>query len=470
MKIPMAMTSWLVACAVAALVGSPEPDGTAVHPSHPQQRTVLDIDFLGKAGTAPKLGLPDFTVTGDAALVAASKTIADVLWADLDYEHEFYMISRKSSASVPVASTPETLPFPQWTQLGADAVLMGSVRSSGATLTVEIRVISIRQDSQGKQLFGQSYQGCTAANPRYCAHSIADDLHKTLRGLDGVARTRIAFTSDREPGRAENRPIVDSGQSKEIYLMDYDGAKVQRLTVNRSLSIAPAWAPDGRALAYASYATQYPDVYVSTLDGRPVTRPAHGTETIHNQNPAFAPDGTRLAFTSNRSGQTGMYDIWMVNRDGTGLQNLTPGTASSSEGAATWAPSGNQIAFTSDRTGTNQIFLMNADGTGVTRMTFDQHADRPTWSRLNFIAYTLRQPSGHDIALISLSDKTPRILTDGRGSNKQPTVSSNGRHIVFVTTRWGREQLASIDIDGKNIRQLTDVGNNTHPSWSPGVR
>jgi TolB protein len=465
------MRNWMLIAGTAlvglvAFAGDRLPEGIAIAPLEAQQAQTIDIFGAGK-GSQLKIGVPDFAALGDSAVGEAAKTMADVLWSDLDYEHEFYMIPRKSSASIPASTDVATLPFARWTELGADLVLLGTARPSGATLTVEIRLVGVRGDNAGKQAFGQSYQGCTAANARYCAHSIADDMHKTLRGLDGVARTRIAFTSDREPGRAENRPIADSGQRKEIFIMDYDGANVRRLTTNRALSIAPSWGPDGRTLAYASYATLYPDVYLATLDGRPVTRPAHGTEVVHNQNPAISPDGSKIAFTSNRSGQTGYYDIWLVNRDGSDLRNLTPGTPNSSEGAPTWSPSGLQIAFTSDRTGTNQIYVMNADGTGLNRMTSDQHADRPTWSRLNAIAYTIRQPSGHDVAILDISQKSVRILTDGRGSNKQPTVAPNGRHVIFVTTRWGREQLASVDIDGKNYKQLTDLGNNTHPSWSP---
>ena len=79
----------------------------------------------------------------------------------------------------------------------------------------------------------------------------------------------------------------------------------------------------------------------------------------------------------------------------------------------------------------------------------------------------MERPGGHDIALTDLSRMEPRILTDGLGSNKQPTVSSNGRHIAFVTTRWGKEHIATVDIDGKNYRRLTEVGNNTYPNWSP---
>lgn len=430
-----------------------------------QKNQILVLETLTGKDSHPKIGVQDF-VKGGGNVAEAAPVLADVLWADLDYEREYYMIARKSSAGIPASATPQAVPFDRWSELGADFVLFGSVRETGGKMTVEVRLIAVRGDKAGTQAFGQVYDGCATTNPRFCAHSIADDMHLKLRNLMGVARTRIAFTSDRTAENNEGRPLANGGASKEIHIMDYDGQNVRRITVNRSLNLGPTWGPDGRTLAYSSYADRYPDVYVATLDGRPPSRPAKGTEIVHNQGPTISPDGNRIAFVSNRAGQ-GNNDIWVVNRDGSGLMNLTPNTPKSMEGAPTWAPGGNQLAFTSDRTGVNQIYLMEADGTGVQRLTFEAQVDRPTWSTLGYIAYTLRQPSGHDIATITLAKPTPVVITDGLGSNKQPSVAPNGRHIVFVTTRWGKEQLASVDVDGKNIRQLTQVGNNTYPSWSP---
>jgi TolB protein len=294
-------------------------------------------------------------------------------------------------------------------------------------------------------------------------------MHRRLRNLDGVARTRIAFTSDRDAEAAIGRPLADPGQGKEIYLMDYDGAQQRRLTTNHALNIGPTWGPDGRMLAYVTFPPgSSPDIFLTLLDGRPLTRPARGADTIANHSPSISPDGTKIAFTSSRGGQAGNYDIWVVNRDGTGLRDLTPNTPRSMEGAPTWSPNGEQIAFTSDRTGTNQIFVMNADGTSVRRITFAEKCDRPAWSTLNFIAYTLEHAGGKDIAVTDLARMEARILTDGLGSNEQPTVAPNGRHVAFVTSRWGKRQIATIDYpDGQNYRQLTTVGNNTYPSWSP---
>ena len=452
------------------LTASTPPQAPPPPTQTPQQRPTEISVTLDNPGSHPKIGLQPISVSDTRADVrAAAETILDVLAADLEFEREFYVISRKASIGVPVAPTPQTLPFSRWSELGADHVLMGSLRETGGQITVDVRLIAVKGAAAGRQDFGQSYGGCTLANPRYCAHAIADDMHKKLRDLDGVARTRLAFTSDRDAEASTGRPMPDAGPGKEIYLMDYDGVSQKRLTFNRNLNIGAAWGPGGRMLAYASYLSGGPaDILLTMLDGRPATRPARGADWAANHQPAISPDGSRIAFVSSQGGQTGYYDVWIVNRDGTDMRNLTPGTARSSEGAPSWSPNGQTLAFTSDRTGTNQIFIMNADGTGVRRVTFAEKCDRPSWSALNFIAYTLERPGGKDVAVLDLSKMESRVLTDGLGSNEQPTVAPNGRHVAFVTTRFGKRQIAIVDYpDGKNYRQLTTHGNNTYPNWSP---
>jgi len=459
----------VVAAASALVAAAPDEApliSTTVYARQTPQTPQTEISvILSNPGSHPKIGIQEFSVSSPS-LRQAADTVASVLADDLRFEREFYVIDMKASAGIPKAATGATLPFTQWTQLGAELVLMASLRETGGKLDVEVKLIDVRPATAGKEGFSRTYGGCTAATPRFCAHSIADDMHKQLRNLTGVARTRIAFSSDRDGEPMEGRPVEDKGRGKAIFLMDYDGAQPRQYTFNRSINIGAAWGPDGRSLTWASFASGYPDIYLSMLDGRPATRPAHGTDVFQNQNPAVSPDGTKIAFTSNRSG-SGYFDIWVVDRDGSNLQNLTPGTPKSSEGAATWSPTGAQIAFTSDRVGPPQIYMMNADGTGVTRVPCGPKCDRPAWSALGYIAYTLERPGGKDIAITDLSKMEPRIITDGNGANEQPTVSSNGRHIAFVTSRWGNRQIASIDYDGQNIRQLTNTGVNTYPNWSP---
>jgi TolB protein len=452
---------------VAALAGAAAltiaaPAATPIVATSLDQTPQTEVSLImSNPASHPRVGLPDLLGTGsDADLAAAAKTLAEVLWADLDFEREFYMIPRKTSATIPAAPI-EALPYQQWSDVGADLVLVGSVTRRGGDLAVELRMIGVRGEAQGKQSFGRAYPNCKLDNPRACAHAIADDWHKQTRGLDGVARTKLAFVSDRHGSRVTGRPGQTAGVSKEIYISDYDGANQMRVTVNGNLNCCPAWSPTGGLLSYVSWMSGFPDIYVANLaqPGR-LGRPAGGTTAIHNWTPEWSPDGSRLAFASTRSGN---LDIWVANRDGTGLQNLT-NSPGSREGTPTWSPNGAQIAFTSDRAGTNQLYVMSSTGTGV-QLLVAQQVDRPTWSLLNFIAFTVGSGPGYDIGIYDFANPGVRILTDSSGSNESPAVAPNGRHIAFVTTRWGRAHIAIIDRTGQNIKQITEVGNNTFPNW-----
>ena len=138
------------------------------------------------------------------------------------------------------------------------------------------------------------------------------------------------------------------------------------------------------------------------------------------------------------------------------------------DGAPTWSPNGSQIAFTSDRGGSNQIYFMSADGGLATKLTSEPvKADRPTWA-LDYIAYSAEVPgSGVQLKKVVIGTRQVVQLTDGPGSNESPTVAPNGRHIAFVTKRGGKEQIAIMDADGKNVRVITSVGNNRYPAWGP---
>jgi TolB protein len=444
---------------------------TSLPASDPVSRPILDQQApqrvwdisLTSPRARPRLGMPDFVApSADAELREMGTAAAEVLWADLQFEQEFYMIPRSESAGIPAAPTAATLPAERWSQIGADFVVLGVLARSGDTVKVRLQLVPIRAASGQGQAFSYEYENCTTRNPRSCAHAIADHMHKELRGLDGVAQTQLAFVSDRDAQRMRTRPIPDSGTSKEVYIGDYDGANQRAVTANRSLTLGPSWSPDARSLAYSLWpaAGQPTNIYLNTMDGRSAQPIVTGGDS--NWLPSWAPDGSQLAFASNRSGN---MDIWVVNRDGSNLRQVTRHQAI--DNAPTWSPTGQQIAFVSDRSGGNQIYVMNADGTGLQKLTSDPgDHDRPTWSPLGFIAYTAGSPLGHNISLYDMSTGSIIVLTDGRGDNGSPAVSPNGRHIAFTTSRWGRDQIAIIDRTGRNLRQVTTVGTNSSPNWS----
>ena len=426
-------------------------------PAAPQQQpTSVELRLTGDAGSPPRLAVPDLlALSSDRESLDAAKTIAQVLWDDLNFEREFEMIPRDTYKSIPVAGSIDTVPFDRWRELGADGVLIGTVQKTATGIRVEMRMYNVRARASA---YGREYSG-SAANPRVYAHTMADELHDSQRQLRGVARTKLTFISDRN--REAVVATVEKRDVKEVFVGDYDGANQRRITINRTMNLTPNWSPDGRSIAYTSYRTGVPDILISNIYVGTMESPTKGVG--HNYLPVFSPDGTRIAFMSNRDGNP---EIYVINRDGSNLMRLTNNPAI--DVTPTWSPNGTQLAFTSERTGSPQIWVVGVDGTGLRRISYESFADRPTWSLppYNEIAFAARTGPGFDIKILNIGSGETRQITFGEGSNESPAWSPNGRHLAFMSTRAGRSQVFTTDRDGKNVRQLTRDGNNTTPNWS----
>ena len=414
----------------------------------------------GSGGAQVRYAVPDF-VPATPDLADAARTLGQVLWDDLDFEREFYMIRRDTYTSIPPVRGAAPIPFTSWRELGADALVHGTVQRVGDQLQVEYRLFNV---ATGREVGGKRYTG---ANARQIAHVISDEIFLRQRNLVGVAQTKLAFISDRN--RESLIGTVEKREVKEVYTSDYDGAREQRITVNRSLNLNPSWSPDGLSLAYSSHIPRGgADIFVSRIYEGILQRPAKGVG--NNYVPAISPDGKRIAFASWRNGKSDT-DIYVVNVDGSNLRQLTTNPAD--DFTPTWSPSGAQIAFTSGRTGRPQIYMMNADGTGTATLVSrgETEADRPTWSRApyNEIAFTARSGSWYDIKIYDVATGAIRQLTfntETRGSNEGPAFSPTGRHLAFTSTRTGTQQIWIIGRDGRGEKQITRTGNNQMPSWS----
>jgi len=429
-------------------------------PATVQQPDQISVTIgSGSPGLPPKIAVPDFIpLSSDAETVAAAKTIGQVLWDDLNFEREFYLIPRDTYRSIPQAASLDRVPLDRWRQLGADGVIVGSVQKTANGVTVTMKLLQVET---GQAAMAKEYSG-TIANPRLFAHTISDEIHQNQRAVRGVARTKLAFTSDRDGERVKGP--TGSRDISNIYISDYDGANQRRVTVTRSLDITPAWSPDGRALAYTSYRRGFADIFVSYLYEGRLENPARGSEKINNYLPAWSRDGTKIAFMSSRDGNP---EIYIMNRDGSGLRRLT--NHPNADVTPTWSPTGTQIAFTSDRTGQPQIWIVNVDGTGLRRISTESYADRPTWSPdpHNEIAYTARSSAaGYDVSVYSFEQGKSVRITDGIGSNESPAFSASGRHFTFMSSRAGKYQIFTIARDGNDLRQITRTGENRYPNWS----
>ena len=287
--------------------------------------------------------------------------------------------------------------------------------------------------------------------------------------------SKIAFTSDRD------EPNV----SAEIYVVNADGSGEQQLTdVDGYNSNAPAWSPNGRKIAFHSNrggGVGESDIYVMNADGGNVTRltnlTALGLGGAHFAN--WSPDGEKVVFNSFfNGGVDGPREIYVVNADGTGLINLT--NHASDDTRPDWSPDGTLIAFQSNRHGNPEIYVMHADGSDGTnprRLTVSPGPDAaPDWSPDGLrIAFQSSRNGNAEIYVMNADGTLPTRLTVFPGADAKPSWSHNGKMIAFhrevESFLETHNQLFTMNADGSGVTMIstpTPFAFNGFPSWAQG--
>ena len=389
---------------------------------------------------------------------ALSKIFTDILRADLEYSGILEVVS-PSFYPTTLPSVPSELKPAEWSEPPASAHLLayGNLSAAGNDLTIEARLADVRNPAS-PEIVARVYRGeVTDAQIRRFAHQFADEIISRLSGgLPGVASTQIAFISTR------------SG-NKEVWLMDYDGSNQRPLTALRSIALTPRFSPDASRIAFTCYApaggfTSAQICLYSLETSRPVAFPRwRGT----NSSPAWSPDGSQLMFMSSMHGDP---ELFVSDASGNRLKRITYSAGGDTSPA--WNPkTGQQVAFVSDRGGIPQLYLMNADGSSVEKINFEDrgYVIDPAWSpNGQLLAFSWRRPDGnYDIYVMDVASRTTLQLTRDAGRNERPSWAPDGRHIVFESTRAGSRQIWTMLADGSQPRQLTIQGQNESPNWSP---
>ena len=229
-----------------------------------------------------------------------------------------------------------------------------------------------------------------------------------------------------------------------------------RLTDNGRDDRSPSWSQDGTKIAFASDRTGVFEIYVMNADG---TNLAQLTQS-GGFDPAWSPDGTKIAFSSYQT-RTGYRKIYVMNADGTNLVQLTQRIHHDQSPA--WSPDGTKIAFTSYRTRDYEIYVMNADGTNPVQLTQQRigYDDFPAWSPDGTkIAFASSRTGYSGIYVMNADGTNPVQLTQG----DSPAWSPDGTKIAFA----GDSGIYVMNADGTNLVRLTrSDGFDSHPAWSP---
>lgn len=241
-----------------------------------------------------------------------------------------------------------------------------------------------------------------------------------------------------------------------------------RLTSNNALDKAPTWSPDGTHIAFWSNRDGKSEIYVMDSDGSNVKRLTNNL--FDDYGPKWSPDGHKLLFDSERDGNK---EVYVMDADGSNQTRLTTNTATDS--ATSWSPDGTQIAFASNRDHDNSynydIYVMNADGSNVRRVVDDPEYDaEPKWSpdgkKLLFVS---GRNGNFDVYETNVDGSGQRNLTPDYDKNDGAADwSRDGNNIAFVRNIQGKEQIFLMNADGSNISRVTNnSSNNGQPAWSP---
>jgi len=398
-------------------------------------QTEVRLSVGGASGEPlPALALPAFEASdarrGDDAL--AAKSLREIVRSDLMLSRRFDVKDEEPGAA-PAA--------------GAAWRLKAKAGRSADKLEAQVRLEN--GGSGGEAVFERFYRQ-DAQWPRALAHRIADDVVKAATGRDGIARTRIAF-------------VNNQGGHKDVYVMDYDGDGVKRLTDDKSIDLLPRFSPDGRRLAFTSYKDGNPDLFLLDLEtGR---ASALSDEQGLNIAGGFSPDGTKLLMTLSRGKSPNLY---LKDLASGAVERLTSHFGADS--TPTFSPDARQVAFVSDRSGNPQIYVLDVATKQARRLTSMNWCDAPAWSPTGeWIAFAGRanRKDKMDVFLVDVTGAQVRQLTHGEGSNEDPTWSPDGRLLAFSSTRGGRAQIYVMDADGSAPRLAADVpGASTTPHWS----
>jgi YVTN family beta-propeller protein len=251
----------------------------------------------------------------------------------------------------------------------------------------------------------------------------------------------------------------------EIWVMNADGFGNTQLTSSPGIDGGPEMHPDGTKFVFRSDRSGNPDIWVYVL---PTTRVT--SDGLSNSGPHFNQNGSKLTFFSSKGGSNG--EIYVINADRTGETRLTNDL--NRDYQPHFSPDGTKIVYKSVHSGNSNIWVMNADGSGPHQVTFDTYGEDPSsppsygadWSPDGSkIVFDTMRSGNYDIWIMNADGTTPVQLTTSSSNEAHPHFSPDGSKIVYWSEQSGVRAIWIMDADGTNKRQVTPFATN-HPHFN----
>ncbi|MEX2131037.1 MAG: Tol-Pal system beta propeller repeat protein TolB [Pseudohongiellaceae bacterium] len=415
-------------------------------------RAELNIQITKGVDNPVPIAVVPFAWQGEGFL---SEDIAEIVAADLQQVGEFRALSRSNMLSVPRQES--EVFFRDWRILAQDYLLVGNIdRAAGSQLVqVQYELFDVNRELK---LAGEVLTG-SVAQLRDIAHEISNVVFQQITGIAGAFTTQILY-------------VVAEQLSQEVTYFrleksDYDGHRAQILLESQEPIMSPAWSPDGTQVAYVSFETDLPRIYIQTVasgERRQITNYPN-----INSSPVWSPDGSKLAMVLSKDGSP---DIYVQDLASNQLTRVTDHPAIETE--PSWTTDGRSLVFTSDRTGTPQLYMiaLGAESFDVERLTYDCHwcmkgRFLPDGVNLVHVRRPTRQSNNYSISILNIETLRVLTLTDTT-LDESPSIAPNGSMIIYATKYGGRGVLDAVSIDGRvKFRLPSSQGDVREPAWSP---
>lgn len=413
----------------------------------PQASAELTVQILRGMAEAVPIAIVPFGWESDGA---AAWDVAATVQADLERSGRFRALPRSQMLEFPHRA--DAVDVADWRMQKVDYVVVGQLqRNPDGRFELRYELIQV---ATGERLLGTALPADQGALLP-ASHRVADAIYERILGVRGAFATRIAYVAVEGPLKA---------RAYRLIVADADGAN-ERIVFNSPEPImSPAWSRDGRSLAYVSFHSSLPAIYVQTLKTGEQIRVS--ARSGINSAPAWSPDGNQLAVAlSRRDGNVDIYLLSLVTQE---LRRVTDDPSIDTEPA--WSPDGRSLYFTSDRSGEPQIYQLGlSQGDRPRRITFEgSYNARPRVSPDGReLAVVTIDRGAYRIAAVDLEQGSVRVLTSGR-LDESPSFAPNGADIIYATREGGRGILALVSIDGRIQQRLAaSAGEVREPAWSP---
>ena len=338
--------------------------------------------------------------------------------------------------------------YDHWRNAGQDYLVVGRVFEEAAGIyRIEFQLLDVLKR---KQLLGRS-MAAKRRDLRSRAHQISDFIYEQITGTRGAFNTRIAYVRKQE----------NAARKYVLQVADSDGYNPQNVLESDEPILSPSWSPDGNYLAYVSFESSFPEIYIQHLATARRSKVA-AFEGI-NSAPSWSPDGKHLALVLSKDGSP---DIYIMDTSSRRLQQLTRHRSIDTE--PVWTPDGRSIIFTSDRSGQPQLYQVGIDGGRPRRLTFEgKYNSAPNLSPDGrYLAMVHSMRGQYRIAQLELETGNLTILTDS-SLDESPSFSPNGKMVLYASTQ-GNGILYAVSIDGRAKHKLSDqAGDIREPAWGP---